>query len=217
VNAPLPGMSLRGLPSPLPAGERLLWQGAPDWRVLARSALHVRKLALYFSLIAAWVTLSSVSSGAAPAETALALLRAAALGAVPVGLAALYAWAVARGSVYTITSQRVVLHIGLALPVTMNLPFAQIMSADLNGRADGSGDISLTLGKGDRLSWIVLWPHARAWRLAAPQPTLRALRDVQKAGQILSRALAASADMAVPVLEGAPAPAVAPAHATMAA
>ena len=208
---------LHGLPGPLPAGERLLWQGRPDWRVLARSALHVRKLALYFGLIAVWVGLSSVSHGATPADTAIALGRAVALGAVPVGLAALYAWAAARGSIYTITNRRLVLHIGLGLPVTMNLPFSRIMSADLNGRADGSGDLSVTLGKGDRLSWIVLWPHVRAWRLSSPEPTLRALPDVQKVGQILARALAASADMAAPVLEGAPAPATAAPHATMAA
>ena len=208
---------LRGLPGPLPAGERLLWQGRPDWRVLARSALHVRKLIFYFGLIALWVGLSSLSSGVAPAETAIALLRAVAIGAVPVGLAMLYAWAVARASVYTITSRRVVLHIGLALPVTMNLPFSRILSADLNGRADGSGDIAMRLDKGDRLSWIVLWPHARAWRLASPEPTLRGLRDAQKPGQILARALAASADMAAPVLEGVPVPAAAVPHATMAA
>ena len=212
---------LRGLPGPLPAGERLLWQGGPDWWALAWSALHVRKLALYFGLIAVWVGVSSASNGAAPADTATALLRAAAFGAVPVALATLYAWAVARASVYTITDRRLVLHIGLGLPVTMNLPFSRIVSADLNGRADGSGDIAVALGKGDRLSWIVLWPHARPWRLASPEPTLRALPDVQRVGQMLARALAASADMAAPVLEGAPAQAPAPSgaapHATMAA
>ena len=31
-----------GLPEPLPRGERLLWQGAPDWRVMAREAMHLR-------------------------------------------------------------------------------------------------------------------------------------------------------------------------------
>ena len=29
-----------GLPEALPAGERLLWQGSPDWRVLARHGFH---------------------------------------------------------------------------------------------------------------------------------------------------------------------------------
>ena len=38
-----------GLPEPLPAGERILWQGAPDWRALAVHVFHVRKLAAYFA------------------------------------------------------------------------------------------------------------------------------------------------------------------------
>ncbi len=31
-------------PQALPAGERMLWQGAPSWRALARRSLHVRKV-----------------------------------------------------------------------------------------------------------------------------------------------------------------------------
>ena len=38
-----------GLPEPLPRGERLIWQGSPDWVQLAIHAFHVRKLAIYFS------------------------------------------------------------------------------------------------------------------------------------------------------------------------
>ena len=29
---------VRGLPAELPRGERLIWQGAPDWRLLAIQA-----------------------------------------------------------------------------------------------------------------------------------------------------------------------------------
>ena len=42
-----------GLPSALPAGERVVWQGAPDWRSLAVHAFHVRKVAIYFALMLA--------------------------------------------------------------------------------------------------------------------------------------------------------------------
>ena len=35
-----------GLPERLPATEKILWQGSPDARALARSAFHIRKLAL---------------------------------------------------------------------------------------------------------------------------------------------------------------------------
>ena len=42
-----------GLPSALPMGERVVWQGAPDWQRLAVHAFHVRKIALYFALMLA--------------------------------------------------------------------------------------------------------------------------------------------------------------------
>ena len=42
-----------GLPSALPAGEHVVWQGAPDWRSLAVQAFHVRKIAVYFAFMLA--------------------------------------------------------------------------------------------------------------------------------------------------------------------
>ena len=207
----------RGLPGPLPAGERMLWQGAPDWRLLARRALHTRKLVLYFGLITVWVGACRLLEGAAPSDALRAVAWAAFIGTAPILLAFAYAWAAARASVYTITDRRLVLQLGLALPVTINLPFTRIASADLNRRADGSGDISVSLLGGDRLSYAVLWPHVRPRRFGHPQPTLRALPDVQPVAQLLARALAASADMAAPVLEGQPKAETAAPHAAMAA
>ena len=210
-------MSARGLPGALPAGETLLWSGAPDWRVLARTALHARKLALYFALIAAYATVSSAMSGAEPRAVALMLLKMVGCGAIPVALACLYAWGVSRVAVYSITNRRVVLHIGLALPVTLNLPFARIVSADVNAGPDGAGDLSLTLAGGDRFAYAILWPHARPWRFARAQPAMRGLADVAKPAQILARALAASAATSVPVLAGMQASPNRSPHATLAA
>lgn len=203
----------RGMPGPLPAGERLLWQGAPDWRLLARRALHVRKVAAYFGLIVLWVGASAVTRGV---PGLLDLARAVGLAAIPLALMLGYAWWVGRTTVYTITDRRVVLHIGLALPVTINLPYARIEAAALNRQADGSGDIALALTGSDRLAYLILWPHARPWRLARAEPMLRALRDVEPVAILLSRALAASADMAAPVLQVQAEHGV-PAHAPMAA
>ena len=190
----------RGLPERLPDGERLLWQGAPDWRLLARRAFHVRGLAVYFGVIVALCAVLSVNGGASVVETAASTLRLTLLALVPLGLAMLYAWLVSRATVYTITSQRVVLHIGLALPVTINIPFRMIDAAGLDARADGSGDMCLLLQPGDRLAYLVLWPHARPWRFARSEPMLRALPDAAQVGQLLARALAASAGAPVPPL-----------------
>jgi hypothetical protein len=78
---------------------------------------------------------------------------------------------------------------GVALPVTFNLPFTQIVSAGITADRSGSGDIALRITPSTRIAYLVLWPHARAWRLKSPEPTLRALPDVASVGEILGKAL----------------------------
>ncbi len=187
----------RGLPERLPDGERLLWQGAPDWRVLARHAFHLRGLALYFGVIVAYC-LGSAALGGTPLAGVASAATLAGLALVPIGFLAAYAWAVGRATVYSITDRRVAIQLGLALPMTINLPFAKIEAASLKERANGFGDISLLLNGRDKVAYLVLWPHARPWRLARPEPMLRAVPDAGRVGQLLARALAASADMPVP-------------------
>ena len=192
----------RGMPGPLPPGERVLWQGSPDARVLARRTFHIGKLALYFGILVAWVAADATMRGEGAMSAAASFGRAAAAAGAVLAIVAAYAWAVARGSTYTVTDRRVVVRIGLALPVTINLPFARIDTAAVRAHADGSGDISLALHARDRLAYVVLWPHVRPWRFARAQPTLRGLADVQPVATLLARALAASADMPAPVLHG---------------
>ncbi len=186
-------------------GERLLWQGAPDWRAMARDVFHIRGLAAYFAVIVGWCSVSAAMAGTPPLEVALSTARLLALAAVPLALIALYAWMVGRATTYTITSARVVIRLGLALPMTINLPYRKIDSAALKLGRDGFGDISLLLNTGDRLAYMVLWPHARPWRMARAEPTLRAIPDAARVGQLLARALAASADMPAPALAEQPA------------
>ena len=110
----------------------------------------------------------------APGRIGFEVLRAACAASVPLLLGVAYAWAVARGAFYTITTHRVVLKMGVAFSITLNLPFAQIESAGLLMRRDGSGDIALRFVEGTRgLGWFILWPHARGWRLARGEPMLR--------------------------------------------
>ncbi len=193
----------RGLPERLPDGERLLWQGAPDWLALARQAFHIRGLAIYFGAIVACCFGSAALGGKPLAEAALSAAELAGVALVPVAFLAAYAWAVNRATVYTITNRRVVIQLGLALPMTINLPFGKIEAASLKGRENGFGDISLLLNAKDKIAYLVLWPHARPWRLARPEPMLRAVPDAGRVGQLLARALAASADMPVPAVPDA--------------
>lgn len=190
-----------GLPERLPAGETLLWQGRPGWRGLARGALYIRGIAAYFVLLALWRGAAVTGDGGSGFEVAAAAGTMLLIGVLPIGFLLLYAWFAARDALYTITSRRIVMRVGLALPVTINLPFALVEGAALLRRADGSGDIVLHLAKGQRASWLALWPHARPWRFTNPAPMLRALADVDGVAQILGRALAGSAAAPVRALD----------------
>jgi hypothetical protein len=179
---------VRGLPAPLPAGETLLWQGSPDWWALARSAFHFNKIAVYFGLMIAWRTATSLNEGA----SALSALPLLALAFCALAILLVLAWASARTSVYTITNKRIVLRVGIALPMALNIPFRLIGNAALKTQSDGSGDIPVALTGTNRIAWLLLWPHVRPWRMRHPEPMLRALPDAAHVAAILAPALTAA-------------------------
>ena len=177
-----------GLPEPLPADERLLWQGRLDWRRLARDAFHIDAIAIYFALMAGLQALLSWRSDASLAANLAPLLWSTGLALVALGLLALAAWLSARTTLYTLTTKRVVMRIGIVLTVSFNLPLRWIATAQLKPGADGIGDIALELKGSDRIAYLHLWPHARAWYLHKPQPSLRCLPDAAQVGERLQRA-----------------------------
>lgn len=193
----LPTFEIRGIREQLPAGEHVLWQGTPDWRSLARTAFHVRKLAVYFAamlgLRIAFLLENGVPWGSAIGSSSdLALLAVCTLGTLYA-----IAWLSARTTSYAVTDRRVVLKVGIAMPVIVNLPLRDIEAAALKTFADGSGDLPLQL-KGDvRLAYAVLWPHARRWHFRHPQPMLRAVPDAASVARTLAGALAAACQMPV--------------------
>lgn len=180
---------LHGIAERLQPNERLLWQGSPQWRTLAVEALHVRKVALYFAALALWHLIDAFGSSesASAALSHLAWLALAAL--LACGLLALLGWLAARTTLYVITDRRVVMRCGIALPITINLPFTNIESVALRLRRDGIGDIALTLQTSSRVAYLHLWPHARAWRLSRPQPMLRALPNAHAVARSLAEEL----------------------------
>jgi hypothetical protein len=178
-----------GLPERLPAGERLLWQGSPDWRVLAVKTFHVRKVALYFAVLVAWRITIVYGDTASVVETAQAAAWVATLGLAAAGVLALLAWLYGRSTVYTITSKRVVMRYGVALPMALNIPFTRIASAAVARHAGGVADIPLALSGPDRISYLHLWPHVRPWRVSRPEPMLSAVPEGVRVAEILGRAL----------------------------
>ena len=169
-----------GLPSALPAGERIVWQGAPDWRSLAVHAFHVRKAALYFAVMLGVQALNLMDT--ASAVDWKPWWVAASLYALALALLAGTAWLSARSTLYTLTNKRVVMRIGIVLTLTFNLPFKRIAGAALKPYAGGRGDIALALYPEDRIGWAHLWPHQRAWYVTHPQPTLRCLPEGAQVG-----------------------------------
>ncbi len=181
---------VRGLPETPPEGERILWQGAPVAFSLARQALSIGWLAAYFVLLALWrggarALDEGIVAGLATASWYVAI------GAIAIGVLTLMAWAMARATVYTVTTHRVVMRIGAALSLTTNLPYRWIESADLRMNRDGSGSIELALKGEAKLSYLVMWPHVRPWSIVRPRPALRCLCDPREAAAILGAAASA--------------------------
>jgi hypothetical protein len=158
-----------GLPEALPEGERVLWQGAPDWKTLAVRRFHVRKLVIYFAVLLVVRVALLMSDGMGLGTAVWGSTFLAVLAAIAVGLVSLIAWFTARTTVYTLTDKRVVMRIGIVLTMSLNLPLRRVANADLKTK-DGHGDISLRCCKPDHMAYLHLWPHARpgAWR--GPNP-----------------------------------------------
>jgi hypothetical protein len=175
-----------GLPERLPAGERILWQGSPDARALARRAFHLHKLAVYFAVLLVLQAGAALASGDSIAAALAGLAWPAALALTALASIALLAWLTARTAVYTLTDRRVVMRIGIVLTLTFNLPLRAIESAALRGDRDGHGDIVLKLAGSDTIAWVHLWPHVRPWRLTRPEPMLRSISDAGRVAALLS-------------------------------
>ncbi len=182
-----------GLPERPPLGESILWQGSPRWRGLALRAFYIRPVLIYLGVLMAWRVSEGLSGGGSLLGSVVYALDLA-----PFLLAALavlggLAWAFARSTIYTITSRRVVVRSGVALPMTVNIPFKLIDGAGVKVHADGTGDISLSLAKDANVSRLALWPNHRPWLLSRTEPMLRALRNPEAVARILGEALAVSA------------------------
>lgn len=196
---------IRGLPERPPEGEHIIWQGRPTWQGLAVRAFHARKIAIYFVLV--WCGFAAYDAGrgdyAAMAEHAWRLAIPAVLALAVVSL---LAWLYARMTVYTITSARLVIRSGIALPMTINVPFAQVESADCKSYRDGTADLPVRVARGQNSSYMILWPNVRPWQFRRPEPMLRAVADGEQAAGVLAEALAehaAPADDEAPRVQAA--------------
>ncbi|MEQ8661208.1 MAG: photosynthetic complex putative assembly protein PuhB, partial [Gammaproteobacteria bacterium] len=145
---------VRGLPESLPPGERILWQGEPDTRALARAVFFSRALGIYFAVVIAWQGLGAWQAGGGLDGIGAAIAGTGLLALLALGLAQLFARLYARTTVYTITNRRIVLSFGLALPLNVNLPYTVIEAAAMKAHADDCGDLVLRLVPGERVGYV---------------------------------------------------------------
>ncbi len=174
-----------GLPERLPKGERVLWQGRPSRRQIMTDVLKARWVAFYFGALIVWALAAGWSDGRTAAEIMFSAGVLCILAAVLLGLMELYAWAVTRTTLYTVTNRRLVMRVGVGSSITLNLPFTKIASAAMIERKDGSGDIVFEAAEGVRLSWFHLWPHVRPRHFANPQAALRCISGVSAVAALI--------------------------------
>lgn len=197
MNAPLPQFEIRGIREHLPPGEQVLWQGSPQWLSLAITAFHIRKIALYFALMLGLRLVVQMADGQSLAAAVAGSLGLFAVALAGLGLLVLLAWLSQRTTFYAITSRRVVMRVGIALPIIVNIPLREIQAARLHVYRDGTGDVPFALGDEIRLAYAVLWPHVRRWRFSQPEPMFRAIPDALAVAQTLSQALAVASGVPV--------------------
>jgi hypothetical protein len=191
-----------GLPEPLPPDEMILWQGAPNWISMAKHVFRLHWLSLYFAVIVIWqlISVSGSEGGLAAGWSSVALaFSLAVIGLVLVGLLAYWS---ATTTMYTLTNRRIVMRVGIVLTVTFNLPYKTLGSADLKLYKDGTGDIPMQIATKDKIAYFHLWPHARPWRLATPEPMMRCVPEAQQVAAILTDAWIASTGLSKMTAQG---------------
>ena len=172
---------VEGLPDYLPEGETMVWRGRPTVAAMARRVLFIPHLALYFGLLIAGHTVYRLMEGVSGVQVMGTFVWQAGLAATVLVLLAWLARSYAASVMYTLTSERLVIRSGVALPMMVNIPIEQITAADMRVYRDGTGDIVLTPVADRKLHWVLLWPNVSAWYSRPIRPLLRGLAEPHRA------------------------------------
>lgn len=181
---------VRGVAEALPPGERILWEGAPNARALARHLFFIRPLSTYLGAMVLWwvaVNRTQVNTEQFWATLGIQLMLVSGV----IGGAWLLARAIANGTTYAITDRRIVMRFGVIFPLTINVPLHYVEGASAREFSDKTGQIAVQLTKKESIAWIVLFPHVRPFEFSQPQPLLRGLTEPVKVGEVLRAAVLA--------------------------
>ncbi|MEM6411377.1 MAG: photosynthetic complex putative assembly protein PuhB [Pseudomonadota bacterium] len=180
---------MRGLPEVLPEDETLLWQGRPSAVGLMFGAFRVRWIIAYFVLTTFGRLSYMASVDAAPQAMNSVALTSVLTCILAVTILGVIAFAMSRAAIFTITSKRVVIRHGVALPKFVNAPFSRMQSAQLRRRSPRLGDIALQMEEAGRTPYLHLWPFAKPFKYTEPQPMLRSLREPETIAKLLAEAV----------------------------
>lgn len=180
---------MRGLPEVLPEDEKLLWQGQPSATGLLFGAFRLRWIIGYFVLttFARLTYLASIE--ASPIEMNSVALTSLLTCILATLVLSGIAFAMSRAAVFSITTKRVVIRHGVALPKFVNAPFAVMKSAQLKRRSVRIGDIALQMEEAGRTPYLHLWPFAKPFHYSSPQPMLRSVKDPEAVAETLAKAV----------------------------
>jgi len=190
----------------LPWGERVLWRSSPDPRLLTEHLFRLRRVAAYSVILYALWAIRQWRSGPGHdfLRTSIVWLV---LVLITVGFLHWLAHTTARTSTYILTDRRIVMRVGIALEMTVNVPLSMIERVEIREFGDRSGEIVVTPAAVMRVGYGALWPHVRLRAMRHPQPVLRGLPQPQYVATLLSEAvsvgsesrpLAAAAPVAIP-------------------
>jgi hypothetical protein len=182
---------LPGLPAALPEGERLLWRGRPAPVRTAIRAMHLRFVGGYFVVLAGWQLAAAVHDGADTATIVGTLGWTATLAAFACAILGLMGWVIALNTWYSVTSHRLIVRHGVAMPMAVNIPFAKVDAIDVRHWHDGTSDVALKLARDSRIPRLLLWPHVRQARYRATEPMLRSVPDGVRVGRLIADAIGA--------------------------
>jgi len=196
--------------SRLPAGERVLWRGAPEQRALARYFLRER---WFLAFVLGSFTLGAAEALQHDVGPVQRLVGVATLSFILAVIAVVtirwFSWRLAKTSSYVITDKRVYFNIGIVLRADANIPFSSVEGIDLRRRSDGSADLMITLSDAQEIPWLLLFPHM-TWRSSGGRgrPTFRGLREPEAAANAIVGALREYALVSPPVAPAVAAPTV---------
>jgi hypothetical protein len=190
-----------GLPEPLPNNEQIIWQGSPDLKSFALHAFHLHWFALYFGVMVLLKAIAVSQSAGGWVEEWPGFVWALGLSVSALVLIGLLAYWSVNTTMYTLTNRRLVMRIGIVLTITFNLPLKRLAQAGVHFYKDGSADIPIQLNPEDKIPFLHLWPHARAWKLAHPEPMIRCAADGKRVSKLFAEAWAAINQVNLPSAE----------------